>query len=112
VYTAQKTIAYEGNIYNLGNVQRVGSRIDGRTSDDETVDLRSLDRKRVEALLKQNESLLVSTVVELDQQEMTYQRASITKYSEYARMVKNLDRALDNVRKFMADKKSTQLKLK
>ena len=33
VYTADKTIVYNGDLYNMGNVQRIGSRIEGQTSD-------------------------------------------------------------------------------
>jgi hypothetical protein len=112
VYTAQKSVVYNGNIYNLGNTQRVGSRIDGLQSDGETVNMRGMDRKGVEALLDANDSLMVSAVVEFDQTEMVYQRIRITKYSEYSKLVKRFDRALNDISKFMANKKSTQLKLK
>jgi len=112
VYTTQKNIVYKGDIYNLGNFQRVGSRIEGRTPDDKTVNLRNLDRKGVKVLLDQHDSVLVLTVVELDQQEMIYQRAPVSKYSDYSKMVKKLDRALKDITKFLANKKSTQLKLK
>lgn len=112
VYTAQKSVVYNGNIYNLGNTQRVGSRIDGLQSDGETVNMRGMDRKGVEALLDANDSLMVSAVVEFDQTEMVYQRIRITKYSEYSKLVKRFDRALNDISKFMGNKKSTQLKLK
>ncbi|NNK38544.1 MAG: hypothetical protein HKP03_08685 [Xanthomonadales bacterium] len=112
VYTSQKSVVYNGNIYNLGNTQRVGSRIDGLQSDGETVNMRGMDRKGVEALLDANDSLMVSAVVEFDQTEMVYQRIRITKYSEYSKLVKRFDRALNDISKFMGNKKSTQLKLK
>jgi len=112
VYVTQKTIVYKGDIYNLGNFQRVSSRVEGRIPDNETVNLRSLDRKGVEALLDQHDSVLVLTIVELDQQEIIYQRASVSKYSAYSKMVKKFDRALKDITKFLANKKSTQLKLK
>ncbi len=112
VYTAQKTIVYNGEIYNLGNTQRVGSRIDGLKADGQTVNMRGMDRKGVEALLDDNDSLMVSAIVEFDQTEMIYQRVRITKYSEYSKLVKRFDRALNDIGKFMANKKKTQLKLK
>ncbi|NNJ64357.1 MAG: hypothetical protein HKP16_02245 [Xanthomonadales bacterium] len=74
--------------------------------------MRGMDRKGVEALLDANDSLMVSAVVEFDQTEMVYQRIRITKYSEYSKLVKRFDRALNDISKFMGNKKSTQLKLK
>jgi hypothetical protein len=56
--------------------------------------------------------LMVSSVIEMDQTEMVYQRSRITKSSEFTSMMKNLDRATSSISKFMANKKSTQLKLK
>ena len=112
VYTADKTIVYAGNIYNLGNVQRVGSRVEGRLPNDDTVNMRTLDKKGVEALLKEHSSVLVSTVFELDGQDLVYQRSRVERYRDYSDMMKRFDRALNDITKFMADKKKTQLKLK
>jgi hypothetical protein len=112
VYTTDKTVVYNGTIYNLGNVQKVGSRVDGLTPDDTVINLRGKDKKAIEALLKENESMIVTMVVELDDQDMVYQRSRITKYSEFSSMNKRFDRALNDISKFMADKKKTQLKLR
>lgn len=112
VYTADKTVVYNGTIYNLGNVQKVGSRVEGLAPDDTVINLRGKEKKEIEALLKENESMVVSTVVELDSQELVYQRSRITKYSEFSKMSKRFDGAMKDISKFMADKKKTQLKLK
>lgn len=112
VYTADKTVVYNGTIYNLGNVQKVGSRLDGLTPDGTVINLRGKDKKEIEKLLKDNESMMVSAVVELDDQDMVYERRNVTKYSEISSMNKRFDRALNDISKFMADKKKTQLKLK
>jgi hypothetical protein len=55
---------------------------------------------------------VVTTIVDMDSQEMIYQRSSVTKYSEFSSMMKNINNASGKIGKFMADKKSTQLKLK
>ena len=112
VYTANKTIVYDGDIYNMSTVQRIGSRVDGLLPGGDLINMRSLDKKEVEGLLKEHSSMIVTTIVEMDSQEMTYERRRITRYSDFSKMMKNFDKALDDVRKFMANKKSTQLKLK
>ena len=112
VYTANKTIVYDGDIYNMSTVQRIGSRVEGLLPSGDLINMRSLDKKEVEGLLKEHSSMIVTTIVEMDSQEMTYERRRITRYSDFSKMMKNFDKALDDVRKFMANKKSTQLKLK
>ena len=112
VYTADETIIYNGNLYNMSNVQRIGSRIDGNLPDGSTVNMKSLDKKGVQALFKQHSEIMVSTVVEMDDKEMIYQRIRVKKVSDYNKMVKRFDGALNDISKFMADKKKTQLKLK
>jgi hypothetical protein len=112
VYTADKTILYNGALYNMSTVQRVGSRIEGQMPDGSTVEMRPLDKKGVQSLLEEHPEIMVSTVVEMDQQEMVYQRVRITKYSDYNRMVNRFDDALEDITDFMANKKKTQLKLR
>ncbi len=112
VYTANKTIVYGGDLYNMTTVQRIGSRVDGTPADGEMINMRTLDKKEVEALLKEHSSLVVSAIIEMDSQEMVYRHGRITKYSQYSSMMKSFDRALNDINKFMANKKSTQLKLK
>jgi len=112
VYTADKTIVYNGNLYNMNNVQRIGSRIDGSLPDGSTVNMKNLDKKGVQALFKQHSEIMVSTIVEMDDEEMIYQRIRVKKDSDYNKMVKRFDGALNDISKFMADKKKTQLKLK
>jgi hypothetical protein len=112
VYTADKTVVYNGNLYNMGNVQRIGSRIDGRLADGTTVNMSNMDKKAVEGLLKDNGEVMVSMVVEMDDQEMLYQRSRVSRYSNYSKMKSRFEGAQKDIAKFMADKKKTQLKLK
>ena len=112
VYTADKTIVYGGSLYNMGNVQRIGTRIDARLPDGSTVKLSGLDKKGVEALLDQHGTLAATSYVEMDAQEMPYQQAGVKRYSDYDKMNKRLQDAMKDINKFMGDKKKTQLKLK
>lgn len=112
VYTADKTVTYNGALYNMGNVQRIAPSIEGQLPDGSTRDMRGMDKKAVESLLKEQSPLTVTTAVALDDQKMVYERKSVKKYSDYSKMAKNLDGAMKDINKFMADKKKTQLKLK
>ena len=112
VYTANKTLVYSGDIYNLATVQRVGSRVEATLPNGDVIDPRQMDKKEFNAMLKENQSVVVASIVELDQQEFVYQRSRVSKYSGYTKIMKNHDAAMDNIRKFMADKKKTQYTLK
>jgi hypothetical protein len=112
VYTADKTIVYNGALYNMGTVQRVASRIEGQLPDGSSVDMRTLDKKGVEALLKESAPVMVSAIVEMDGQEMIYQRVRVEKYSEYNKLAGRFEDAMKDINDFMGDKKKTQLKLK
>lgn len=111
VYTTDKTMTYKGSLYNLANVQRIGSRVDGQTQDGEVIALQGLDKKAVQSALKEKGPLTVSTVIELDSQDVVYERARVKSYSDYSKMSKRLDSALGKIGKFMADKKKSQLSL-
>ena len=112
VYTADKTLAYGSSIYNLSNVQRLGSRVEATLSDGSVIDIERMDKSGINALLKENSSITVATYIEMDDKDFTYQRSKVSKYSEYSRIIKNQESAMEKIRKFMANKKSTQLKLK
>ena len=73
--------------------------------------MKGMHRKDSRKLLDEHSSLVVSTVFDMDDQEMVYQRSKITKTSEFSKMVSNFENAGSKLSKFMANKKSTQLKL-
>ena len=112
VYTADKTIVYRDNIYNLGNVQRVNAKATASLPTGDEVNLSGKDKKAINALLDEHDSFIMTTAFEMDGQQMIYQRSNIRKYSEFNAVMKRFDRAKSDVTKFMADKKKTQLKLK
>ena len=112
VYTVQKTITYKGDLYNMATVQRVSPVVEGKLPNGDLVNMRGMDKRDVEDLLDGNSPIIVSMIIEMDSQELVYERRSVTKYSEFSSMTKNFDRAMSKINKFMANKKSTQLKLK
>jgi len=112
VYTADKTLVYGSNLYNLSNVQRLGSRVEGTLPDGEKVNLERMDKNAINALLDEHSSLLVTTAVEMDDKEFIYQNVRVKNYSDYSRVIKNQQSTMGKINKFMANKKSTQLKLK
>lgn len=112
VYQTDKTITYNGALYNMSNVQKIGSRVEGKLPNGDVRNMKGMDKKTVSALLKEGTPIMVTTAIELDSQELLYERRNITKYSEYSSMVKKLESAGKKVSSFMANKKATQLKLK
>lgn len=112
VYTADKTIVYNGSLYNMSNVQKISSNMIGIKNDGETINMRTLDKKGVQALFDAESSMLVKCVVTMDDQEMLYKNGKLSSYSNYSKMAGQCDSALSSINKFMANKKKTQLKLK
>jgi predicted heme/steroid binding protein len=112
VYKNDKTIAYNGSIYNLSNVMTIGTSNTGKLSNDETVNLKGADRKQVEAYLKESGPMYVRMSFELDEQEMLYRASSVEKWSDYSRMLKSYEKAGKDITSLMANKKKMQLKLK
>ena len=112
VYQTDKTIQYDGALYNMSNVQKIGATVEGKLPNGEVKNMRGMSKKDVEALLKQSSPIQVVTAIDMDDRQLIYERRNITKYSEFSSMVKKFESAGKKVSKFMADKKATQLKLK
>ena len=112
VYTADKTIVYKNSLYNMANVQKIAPTIEGKLPDGSTIGMGAMDKKAVESLLKEHSFVVVVTAVQMDQQSMPYQTATVKRYSDFDKLSDNLGDAMKDIREFMADKKKTQLKLK
>jgi hypothetical protein len=112
VYNNDKTVVYNGAVYNLSKVTQINSKISGKLSDSNTVDLRGVDRKQFEAYLEEYETIYVRMAFGLDEQEMLYRANSIEKWSEYSSMLKSFENAGKQITSLMANKKKMQLKLK
>jgi len=111
-YNADKNIVYNGSIYNMANVKTSTATVEGTLPNGDVKNMKGMDKKAVEALLKQSSPIMVTTAFDLDGDKLVYERRSVTKYSEYSKMVGNFESAGKKITKFMADKKATQLKLK
>jgi hypothetical protein len=111
-YNAGKNIVYNGSMYNISNVKTVNSKVEGTLPNGDVKNMKGMNKKAVEALLKQSSPIMVTTALDLDGDDMVYERRSVTKYSEYSKMIKNFESAGKKITKFMGDKKATQLKLK
>jgi len=112
VYNVSKTMVYNGSTYNLGNVQRIGSRVEGTLPSGDKVQLQQMDKKGFNALLDENKNIQVTAYVELDEKEFVYRNKRVSRYSDYTKILKSQTSAMNDINKFMANKKSTQLKLK
>ena len=112
VYTADKTLVYKNSLYNLSNVQRLGSRVEGTLPNGDKVNLERMDKKGINKLLDEHSSIVVTTYIEMDDKDMVYQNSRVKSYSDVSNMTKRLDKAMGNIQNFMKNKKSTQLKLK
>jgi len=112
VYNASKTVVYNGATYNLSNVQRIGSRVEGTLPSGDKVSLQRIDKKGFNALLDDSNFVQVTSFIELDEKEFVYRNKQVKSYSDYTKILKSQESAMNSINKFMANKKSTQLKLK
>ncbi len=112
VYKNDKTVVYNGAVYNLSNVMTIESKISGKLSDSKTVDLKGADRKQIEAYLEEYNSIYVRMAFDLDEKEMLYRASAVEKWSEYSKMKDSFENASKQINKLLGDKKKMQLKLK
>ena len=112
VYTADKSLVYGNSTYNLANVQRLGTRIEGSVAGGEKIRMDQMGKSEVNELLTEHTSIQVTTSIEMDNKGFNYQNVKVKSYSDFSKAKKNLDSAMGKINKFMANKKSTQLKLK
>ena len=111
VYNNDKTVVYRDAVYNISKVKQINSKISGKLADDTSVNLAGVERKQIEAYLKQG-PMYVRMAFGLDEQEMLYRASSVTKWSEYSSMLKNFNNAGKQITSLMGNKKKMQLKLK
>ena len=111
VYNNDKTVVYNGAVYNVSKIKQMTAKITGKLADESSVNLRGADRKKIEAYLDQG-PMYVRMAFALDDQEMLYRASSISKWSDYNKMLKSFENAETQITALMADKKKMQLKLK
>ena len=112
VYNNDKTVVYNGAIYNLSAVQQIKSNSFGKLSDSNTVNLKGVTKKEFEAYLKQYNEIYIRMSFQLDDQEMLYRASSVNRWSDYQKMQKSFESAGKQITSLMSDKKKMQLKLK
>lgn len=113
VYTADKTVVYKDNVYNVSNVKIFSPSNEAVLADKSTVNLKGMEKKAFEKLLADNSnSVFVRQSFMLDDDEMAYQAGTVAKWSDFDKMNKRFSSAQKDLTKFLADKKKTQLKLK
>jgi hypothetical protein len=107
-----KTVSYNGTMYNVSNITKTSSRVDGKAGENEIVGLRSIDKPAFESYVKEHGSIIVTTVIVFDEDEMVYKNTRVSKYNDLQKVIKSLDSAMDQIAKFMGKKKASLLKLK
>ena len=112
VYNNDKTVVYNGAMYNVSAVKQISSKATGKLSDDNTVNLRGVTKKQFETYLKQYGSIYVRMAFELDDQEMLYRASSVDRWKDYQNMQKSFENAGKQITALLGDKKKMQLKLK
>lgn len=112
VYNNDKTVVYNGAIYNLSAVKQINSKSIGKLSDDNTVNLKGVTKKEFEAYLKEYDSIYIRMAFVLDDQEMLYRASSVNRWSDYQKMLSSFEKAGKQITSLMSDKKKMQLKLK
>lgn len=112
VYTTDKTLVFGNNTYNLNNVQRLGTRIDGTVAGGEKIRMDQMGKSEINALLTEHSVIQVTTSIEMDDRGFNYQNVKVDSYSDFSKAKKKLNSAMSKINKFMANKKSRQLKLK
>lgn len=112
VYNNDKTVVYNGAIYNISKANQITGKVTAKLSDTETVNLKGANRKQVEAYLKEHGTIYVRMAFDLDDREMLYRASSVSKWSEYSKMLKSFEKAEKQIVDLMGHKKKMQLKLK
>ncbi len=112
VVTADKSISYNGSLYNASNIKVFAPRTEAVISATETQSLNQITKDQFNAILKAHNPLTVRQVIGMDQGELVYQTKSVKSWSDYQKMADQFLSAQKQLTKFMADNGKTQLKLK
>ena len=112
VYNNNKTVVYRDSIFNITDVVQINSTIEGRLSDDSTVNLSRVERKQFENYLEQGGSVFVRMVINLDDQELVYAAQSVDSWRDYNRLLDRFERAGEDIADLLKDKKDTQIELR
>jgi flagellin-like hook-associated protein FlgL len=112
VSAADKVISYKGDTFNVENVTKVSSRVEGQAGEEAIVGIRSLNKKQFNSYVDKAGSVVVTTFIEFDSDELVYRKVGVTKYGDLQNVIDQLDKAMKQITKFMGRKKGGVLKLK
>ena len=113
VYTVDKTVVHNQTIYNVSNVFVFSTRNQAVLSGDELVDLGGMDKRQFNSFLEANGGeVFVRQVFVFDDRDLVYQAQKVPSWKEFNKMNKRYESAAKKLRKFLGDKKETQLELK
>jgi hypothetical protein len=110
--TADKTVTYQGSIYNVSGVRQLTTRLEGETLAGETIDLGGFGKKRFEELVEQQGAVKVRTVIMMDDLRVVHEEKAIERGGDLVKMQENLADAYKDLKKFLAEPGKTQLNLK
>lgn len=111
VLTAQKTIVFEDRIYNVSAVQEVRPVREIVLPDGTVRDLSGMDRREVRSLFEAHDRLRVRFVVRFDERELQYAVGTVDSPRRIEQIERRFDSAMDKIRRFLAHRKQTQLRL-
>jgi hypothetical protein len=108
---ADKTLVVRDSVYNIADVKLYKSTTEAVIEGGDNIDLYGADKKRINALLDEYNSLFVRQTLVLDEMEIVYRAKSIDSWRDFNKMADNFKRANKDLRKFLADPKEMQLEL-
>ena len=111
IYTPDKTVEYQGSIYNVSEVKQLSTRMEAVPSSGDAIDLKGYDSKRFDALVKEQGPMVVRTIISLDDRAVVYEQKQVQKGREFSKMQESLQDAYKDLSRFMGDGKKSQLKL-
>jgi len=112
VYNTQKSVIYNGNLYNVSNVKVVSSSVTANFDNGTVLDLENVNKKMFINYESIYGPLPVRMVIMLDGQELVYAAWTTKNFTDFDQTRKRFGKATQSIGKFMADRKKTQLKLK
>lgn len=111
VTTAQKSITYKDRIYNISIVREVRGVREAILPDGETVDLTTLGDRARRDLFDEHDEFRVRMKVMFDENELVYFNRSVRNRRDLDELDRRFDQAMEQIRRFMANRRQMQLDL-
>ena len=111
VYSPDKTVEYNGSIYNVSEVKQLSTRLETVPASGDAIDLQGYDRKKFDTLVKEKGPLTVRSIIAMDDRDLVYEQKTLEKGSQFEDMQDELKDAYKKLASFMADARKTQLEL-